>query len=221
MLNTLTAITGSVREFKLPASQGAISALTLTMSGAASYGPTAGTMLASDAAGNQVVAWPDTAALPAGTYSFSYGWSLNGIAQAPLTGTLILSAPSASVDLCFSAGAPVTDLEAGTALCAAGSSVSVHSLLTATIAASGSPYDAAPLTVEMALTQGKTPADADFLPAGWLTRSVPPAGLYGRLPVPVSLAAGLYRAYLRVTLPNGTARIILRCGGAGDFLWVG
>jgi len=85
----ITLAQGQQAEFALPLAQGTLSAVTLTlMQGSTTVlASTAGTLQSPGDGVNKTYLW-DTTTLALGSYTYSFGWLLSGVAQTALTGIL-------------------------------------------------------------------------------------------------------------------------------------
>ncbi len=90
----ITINQGASLSFSIPHVQGILSAVTLALTGAATYPVTPGTLQTGGDASVQLYTWPDTSSLSLGAYTYSYEWTLNGTPQAPITGALTVVSPS-------------------------------------------------------------------------------------------------------------------------------
>ena len=118
-------------------------------------------------------------------------------------GLFPISPGSLRLDLDILPSSPVSGITGGSSRIKAGSDGFIHVPLTVTGSGDGAAVDVSGAFVFLAVVRA-APAEEDWLPGDWLTRTVDPAGQYARLAVgPASdldPLPGYYRVYVRFIL---------------------
>jgi hypothetical protein len=182
--------------YTLTATGHTLTASTLTLTGTATYGPTAPTSSTASS-----VSWLLTG-VPAGTYTaVAAGLSVDGGTAQSAQETVIIGATVSSgpaVDIGFQVGLPVLDVTAATFVGAALGTGALHVPVIATLNTDGTDQSSTILaaSVRVAVTPA-APLTAEFQAGTWLSRTAAPnAGLYARLGYTGQYPAGSYEVWI-------------------------